>query len=548
MRAVYDREESQDSNTLLVAAVSPGREREAPSDGYQREILSLPRSSEPPQPSDLPVLVEKTSTLSKSESCSTLGAVSVEMSATIEARSMSLNLPTSCDLTSDSVEQMLPSLDPIGTSVDPPGQTNAGVCSQTSTSVDLVPYTGDENGANAHQIDTTSAEEANIDVGSSPLSLDPNASTRHTQPGLLDNPSREEAMHELSARHSHTTVATHAEHDRNAVSVPLTLCNATTKTKPHGLERSKQPGQETHIESERPEKPCVNYGSGFTGKEMASSVRAEAKEVLTVEHLCGQTQPPLTSVNDEGVLQTDTPPLPIGKPSPSANPASGRKVMYGTSAATSPECTRRRMQSPINLKGHRLAANFDANLPVGHPRGATAVISHTPQPPKSQTFDRLHRPHTTQLPNNQSPALERDSSPTVSPTPHPQPDKCCPSVGQTVTPAPREEHSEKIAFSGEEQGRPAEQHLMTSCQKDHWGMACTGILGRCSQQPPATTDEVAHLSASVGQPATHQGLDKHPTLCVSQPGKADTGRLVGPPLANSDPVVPTPWVHPEENC
>ena len=558
VRAVYECGESKDSNTLLLAAVGQ-RPGDAPTpDISQKAILSLPRSTQPPEPSELPALVEKTSALSKSESCSTLGAVSVEFSISNEARSMSLDLP--CGLTGATTDQISPSDDTIGTSVDPPDQN---ISRQTSTNVDLATCLEDEGRPNVHRIDTnvlqgtsastdetatdeTATDETATDVSESALSSDPvhlNTGTEFT-PALartLENPktsTKQEIEDEVSSRHAHSdpyTNSTHAEHGRNEISSE----QATTKAVPHGVRPSKQGGQEAH----KTEKPLANDGSSFTGKEVVSSVGAEAKEVLTVDQLCGQTQPVLTSAKEEGVLQTDTPPFALGKHSPSLNRGGLMEVTYGIrrneTAAIYPvsPTQRERTVSPTSRRSNRLAANFETNLSANC--NATAGMSPTPKhPPKSPPQLHPNHLHATQSPNHRSTSLQSEPSPAVSPTPCPPTDKCDSSVGQTLTPAPSEPHSERIAFSGEDLGGSATQSVVTNCQRGHRGMAHAGIPGL---EPPATTGNITgRLSPSAPQPTAQQDPDKHSTSSLPQTARADTGCLVGPPPANSGPAAPTP--------
>lgn len=87
VRAVYNLGESEDSNTLLVASVNhPQVENEQTvstlGSSSEKEVIPLPRSSQPPAPAAQPFLVSKTSTLSKSESFSGLETVSVSNSET----------------------------------------------------------------------------------------------------------------------------------------------------------------------------------------------------------------------------------------------------------------------------------------------------------------------------------------------------------------------------------------------------------------------------------------------------------------------------------
>ena len=525
VRAVYECGESEDSNTLLVAALSPKpgdpATDELTLEGSRKEILSLPRSSEPPEPTELPVLVEKTSALSKSESCSTLEAVSSEVSAVYEAHSVSLNLTSSSSLTGR--DQM--STDEMGTSVDQPDQTS--IHHQTSTNVGVSSYLVDSTDRNPHHTDTV-YKETSADLNSRTLPLVAEDPSVHDHPLTSRLPSRQEVVHELSVRYPPTGPTTHTEHDRNYVSAPSALHQQpTTKTGQNRPEHSKH--------QQRQDPGNANDGSSVCGKELASPVGVEAKEVLTGDRLCGQTQAVATSLNDEGDLQTDTPPLAIDKPSPSLDTIGGRKVTHSdqlTSVITSPENKRKRMPCPVNPRSHRLAANFDANLSGGHPRNTTVEISSAPQPPKP-----LHQSHATKLPACHPTTLQSNPSPTVSPTRCPQPDKCGHSVGQTPIPASSERHSEKIIFSGEEQP-------ITNCQKEGWGTSWqkedSGMthVGEGSQQPLRKSGNVGHLSWR--QPITRQGLDKHSTSSELESHKADTGCLVGPPPANSDLVAPTP--------
>lgn len=537
--------------------------KETPSAASQKEILSLPRPTEPPKPTELPALIEKTSALSKSASFSTLETVSLEVSAVNKAHSMSLNLPSS--LTGAGSDQLSSSTDQVGTSVDPPDPTN--VLHQTSTNVDVVPCLVDSTSASAHQSPpSTPTVDPDFSKGTLPpvLGEDPSSHTHPVASRLPDNlktPSRQEAVHELSGRHSHTepsNTATHTEHDKNDVSAPNALTReTTTKVESHRLKHSKQ-GRQTSREPQSPEKPYANEGLSYSGKETASLVRVEAKEVPTVDQLCGQTQTALTSVNNEGVLQTDTPPLAIEKHSPSLNTVGGGgRVTYSdqltsTITATSPENRRKKTLSPVYPRSHRLAANFDGNLSGSHRRN-TGMPS-TSQPPKTQTL-RCHRElHATELSDYCPPALQSNPSPTVSPTLHPQPNKCHPSVGQTPIPAPSEWYSEQITFSGEERGGTDRQPLITSCQQEDWeascqkehqGMTRDGIFGSNPQQPVGKTGEVAHLSAGTCQPTTQHGPDKHPMHGECQPWMAATGCLVGPPPSIADLVAPTSWVDPK---
>ena len=611
VRAVYDCGESEDSNTLLVAAVPPSPpggtvKEELTSDGSRKDILMLPRSSEPPQPTELPVLVEKLSVLSKS-SCSTLEAVSVEVS---ETHSMSLNLPTTSSLTGTGRDQM--PTDQMGTSVDPPDQTSAH--RDPSTNVDILPSRTDTTDPNpAHTLsaveassDLSSREDpcphahplagalcvhrdpsTNVDIlpsltditcsnpshsvstveassglSNRALAEDPGLHAHPLAGALSDNPKAatvQEAVGDLSGRYppsEPTTTTTHTEHDRNDDSVPSAVSEqATTKSAPHRLEHSKhQQIQETSTEPHSPEKPRANDESSVCGKELASPLGAEAKKVLTGGRLCGQTVGVVTSVN-EGVLQTETPPFAIEKPSHLLDTVGGRRVTHGdqqlTSTVTSPENTRNRTPSPVNPRSHRLAANFDANLSGSHPRNITIGMS---QPPS--LIGHLHQSNATELPISHPPTLQSHPPPTVSPTRHLQPNKFGHPVGQTLIPAPNELHSEGIAFSREEQRATDGQTLKTHPQKEGWGTSCqkeqrgmteVGILGESFQQPLGKTGDVGHLSAASArcQPITQQGIDKHLTSSKFANHAADTGCLVGPPPANSDHVAPTPWMHPK---
>lgn len=121
MRAVYDVGESEDSNTLLVASVNhPQVENEQCLS--EKNVIPLPRSSQPPPPTALPLLVSKPSSLSKSESYSGLESITVSNS---ETRSLSMNqLSVLIDKEPDTVDET--------TSTVPPGD-------QRSASNDQIP-------------------------------------------------------------------------------------------------------------------------------------------------------------------------------------------------------------------------------------------------------------------------------------------------------------------------------------------------------------------------------------------------------------------------
>ena len=552
MRAVYNSGESQDSNTLLLAAVGQRSGEGLMKDSTHKEILSLPRSSEPPQPSEMPELVEQTSALSKSESCSTLPTVSVDISTSNEPSSMSLNLPTPSDQTSSGGDQIFPFVGEIGNSVDQPGAT---IFHTTITSVDLADCSGEQSSASTHQTDTNivqaksvSVDETSVDVVSekelpaSPMRR--KFASKHL-PALavpLDNlkqSPKQEMECELSTRHvsfgPHTNTV-HAE--KNEFSVPH--LQPTTETAPHEPDHPKQRDDRKKLHSA--EKPHANGGLCFAGEDVASSVRDEAKEIPTVDQLCVQTQPSLTSVNDKGVLQTDTPPLAIGPHSPSINSAGVRDVTHNLEPAISPvttEVRRQRASSPTGRRTHRLAANFETNLSHAN-FGVNTGMPRASQPPKSHAPRHLHQLHATQSPSCQLSLLQSSTPPSIFPTLHPPP-KQCNFVVQTPISPPREQHSTKITFSGEEPTRTAkEQPLITDCQKVERGMLHTGILGQSVQGPLATISDTTHLSASGPQPTTQPGPDNHSTRFLPQPGEGDTECLVGSPPANSGLLSPTP--------
>ena len=413
MRAVFDLGESEDSNTLLVASVNlqtDDREEHTPTprDSQDKEVVSLPRSRQPPQPSQLPVLVAKTSgssTLSKSESCLTVKTISVSGPDSNDARSVSVNQ--------------------LSVLVNQEGDhTDTGIAHQTGTS-------------STDQMLPQPAHHTSVDT-------QPGRGMKHSPkacsscvPDTSFLP-RQETMNDLFPRHPRRTPSAHATFS-DGVQLPgppafIEPCGVASKARILG-----------GISCDRMQE--VNTGSSdFTG----SPPSFEPQEAHSVERVCVQT---VTSLIEEGekthadVVQnvpplTDTPVDDIGG-SLCANKTK-------TEAPNSVLADAKHVQKPVPIapRSPRLAAKFDvqtmflSNTSNGIPFGAHSPSNQSSRP-------HVHT-HTTQLP---TPQLQQSDASSLHITQQHRSHTNSGLVGQTIRDGQSEQHLRQINPTDEPKSR-----------------------------------------------------------------------------------------------
>lgn len=486
MRAVYDTGESEDSNMLLVASLNHHLRDElstSTSTGTQNEVLSLPRLFQPPVPTQVPEIVQRSSTLSKSESCLTLGAISVNNSTALGSRSVSDN-------------QLAAVLDQ---KTDPPTVLQP-IVSQANPSVNK----------------TVTLKQIGVTVNDPEL-IRPvtHKENMHTQPQLITSDAnssdvllRQEIGHELSRRYDQVDQQSHAAH--NPSSTMPSFLQTTRSLDPAEL------GQAT-CELQHEQEQSIT-GSNFTAEE-ASSVTPEADQSSSIKQQYIQTQPPLSS-SDKNGLKTGTLHTVVASNSHSTIPAesvlvksphhSKAKVVPDSSdvarrhAAESSDATYKHVRtlSPVNQRSPRLAAVFV------HSQPSASTFSQENQ--CSRPF--VDSTHTTQLYS-----FTHQCDPASAACPLLQLNKSSVLIGST--------HSAEHAgtnghFSGKDQNEEgftgkdmAGKHMpgkvvMSSStnSQDHFQGREFGHSG--SQLPLAAAGNVAHLSSSTCQQSLEKNLNK----------------------------------------
>ena len=489
VRAVYECGESGDSNILLVASLNPGTHEEGelsastPDDdcGGGGMVVSLPRSSNPPSPTQPPLLVGKTSTLSRSESCSTLGAISVENSTTVEARSISFDqlgvgkpeYPFSDDKT---VLQQLQSVSQAPTNDHHSfgmkvGQTDTITHHHTATQRHMSQISGTSNvdpisketSTDVDQIMqqmSTSVDPINISYGvfNTPTHLPEQSEHTHNRSSGISSLTQE-IVNELSMRYSqvNTTHSLLQSYDC-ATSSMLPPDDPTTKeaTMPCAESLKLQGLSAGGAADLLQEKACVKGLSNFPEKELASLLRKPGEfEALG----CVQTQWPPPVSTHEIVLKTDTPAphahTVVTKNShPSSIPATDGVVTVCTALKTKPvqtiptySCSEGK-RSPVSRRSPRLAANFECVLRTGHPSTnmSTTTSGMTFHVPQTELGMKPHNlvPHTA---TSSLPELQTNFTANVSPTQPLCPNKCTTSVDETQIVRTSEIHPEQINLS-----------------------------------------------------------------------------------------------------
>lgn len=316
MRAVYDLGESDDSNTLLVASVNhPQEENEHTvptlSSLSEKEVIPLPRSSQPPAPAALPFLVSKTSTLSKSESFPGLETISVSNS---ETRSLSMNqLHVHIDEKPDKTSNVGPPVSQGVTNIE---------SSQTGKPVSLTQF--DKECPSLHKQQSTATKH---DLEAYPIN---HSLVSTTTP-------RQETKHEQYTTHPEIFSCTSA-------TTPTSLpCTTTT------CRDSSKRGQTAVIESKISPQEGTSARLVFAGSE-AQPLELAQKEVCSVKT---HSTPSLTSLNELHVKTTAV---------------SGERTHPCFMAIVGEDVYNRKTKSAnTNLKvvlppdrGARLAARFDA--------------------------------------------------------------------------------------------------------------------------------------------------------------------------------------------
>lgn len=508
LRAVYNLGESEDSNTLLLASVHLPTDDDqrtctlTPSGSLEKEVISQPRLSQPPLPTELPALVSKTSALSKSESCLVLETVSVASSTSIEARSLSLNqlldknldcvgqttpvVPTSVDQTGTNVDQTLPSVDEM---TSPPTKEKHGQPKPSCNELELT--------TNTHSCSSCFP--------------------------------RQEIKHDLSVGHfplSH--MACSNDH--------MSAASNTTSTDPCTVSgRAVIQGGEVPLQ--------LHASSVFTGKDI-QPLESESEKSHTVVQLCLQTQPPLTSINEAGKTEAlcaeTTEPRKVSRPSDI--PVAGVDAVKTNSEIENLKVV---AASANNPRSPRLAAKFDAHMRSDCHTSASSIIPAS-QPQRNQSdlrkIDHVHV-HTTQLPNHHSLKPHSD----VWPTHSLQLRKDSSSVGKTEREnraSLSEVYSQQIDFSGEgwRVGGLVNENITVSHEdsQEHSQGMHLGMLDCDSHQPIAATSNVAHLSTCPHQPViqTTLRLDKSqvplPLGYVGAASSRHTGHFVALLPVNSD--------------
>lgn len=484
---------------LLIASLDPRTEdeRSTPtSTCSQKEIVSLPRLSQPPTPTEIPEIVKKSSTLSKSESCSTLGTISVENSTIIKSRSMSANpLDTAFDQKSESVV------------LQPPiGETN-------TAAVDKPHPTVTQTGTTVSDFGTTDpvSHQASIHTQAQLITSSVNSSDDTT---LL----RQEIGHELSGSH-------YQVYQQPPTHTPICDMSSSSQTA-SGLDHGRQEGRaflagEVQVHA--------TTGSDFTEEE-ASSLACETYQCPTVEQHHKQTQPSLRLL-DENAFKTGTLHTAVGSNSHSPTiPPRGEAAPCFThhekTESSDVALSHVRTMSPVNHRSPRLAAMFV------HTQASASTFSGQHQ--SSRPF--VNSTHTSQL---SSLTLQSDLAHAVCPSL--QPNKGGAFVGSRQS----AEHTDTNGiFSGKEKngesfiGRGVARKSMNrnnkgtvSCvtsTQGHQGIHTEGFGHSDPQLLLATTGNKTHLSSHTCQPTLettqknlHECQDPSPSLSTSLSAATD---------------------------
>ena len=505
MRAVFDLGESEDSNTLLVASVDPqtGDEKRAPTprNSHDKEVVSLPRSLQPPLPSQPPVLVARTSsTLSKSESCLTLKTTSVASSNSNDKRSVSVN-----QLVDREVHQE-------GTSI----------AHQSGTSVNQLPPSF------GHSTDTQPSRGVTHPHSPKPYSSD------DTGPNFLP---RQEIKADLATRNPGGSPSAHTAFSRDTLSVPASTafiepCEGSSKAR---------------ILGEIPLERVQEVSTGSSDFTSSPPLLFEPQDAPTVERLCVQTRAPLTSII-EGEEKTDTvragmeqnvphlPDIPVDNVKGAVRP---NKTNTEVVTSVMGDVKRVRTPSPIAPRSPRLAAKFDVHTTqtklCSNVSDGIALRVHSPN-----SRPNVHTP-TTQLHTPQLPTHHNSDVCSQHITHQHQPCTNSDLVGQTndVRAGPSERYLRQINLSDEAQSweglasRDKETAIHEGSQEMSHGMR-TG-MPRC--RLIATTSTAAELSVQPPHQQSAIETRRHQTPNNSQ--TSDT-LSVPPPSGHTGPAVTLP--------
>ena len=468
VRAVFDLGESEDSNTLLVASVNlqtGDREEHTPTprDSQEKEVVSLPRSCQPPQPSQLPVLVAKTSgssTLSKSESCLTVKTISVTGSDSNDARSVSVNQ--------------------LSVLVNQEGDhTDTGMTHQTGTSStdQMLPQSAHHTSAGTQPVHHSTDTLPGRGMMDSPKAC----SSCDADTNFLP---RQETMNDLFPRHPRHTPSAHATFSNGAqLPGPPTFiepCGVASKARILG-----------GISCERMQE--VNTGSSdFT----SSPPSFEPQEAHSVERLCVQTVTSLieegekTNTVHAGVVQNvaQLPDTPVDDISGSL---CANKTKTEAPNSELADVKHVQMPVPIAPRSPRLAAKFDvqtkflSNTSNGIPFGAHSPSNQSSRP-------HVHT-HTTQLPTPPLLKHQQSDAGSLYITQQHRSHTNSGLVGQTIRDGqseqqinPTDEPKSREGLAGEK-GTASHEGSQEQTQSVHARMPdCV--------QPIATTSAVAQLS------------------------------------------------------
>lgn len=484
VRAVYDLGESEDSNTLLVASVNhPQVENEQTvstlSSLSEKEVIPLPRSSQPPAPAALPFLVSKTSTLSKSESFSGLGTISVSNS---ETRSMSMNqLSVQIDQKPDRATNVA-----------------SGIRGVTDIERILPPSLIGEP-----------VSPAQFDKECPDLHKQQSTATKHDPKAYPSNHSSLVNTTTLRQETNHESYTTHPQNFSHSSTTTPTTQTCTTTT----CRDSSKGGQTAIIRSDISPQLGTSAGLVFTGCE-AQPLQLAQKEVCSAET---HSTPLLTLLNEAGTVHG------------MATAVSGERTHPCVMAIVGDDIHNKKTKSAnTNLKGvlppdrrsARLAANFDAYNTQTYSH-STAFTNPSLLPKKSNHSSDCASTTLSPTPPTSTQHSTQGSDVSLTPTHHFY--KEGPIVGQTNSPGLSDLLSQQIDFSEKRQRRDglafenrAESHEGSQVQSP--GMPL-GMFGCDSLQSAVNTP---HFSTCHHQLPIHEAQSK------------DNPQMTYPPLPIAD--------------
>lgn len=496
VRAVYDLGESEDSNTLLVASVNhPQVENEQTisnlSSLSERDVIPLPRSSQPPVPAALPFLVSKSSTLSKSESFSGLETISVSNS---ETRSVSMNqLNVHVDQKPDqttnvaSVRRGVANIERIL----PPSQPGEPVS----------PAQFDKECPNLHKQQSTATEH------------DPKAYPSDHSSLVSTTTPRLETKHE-----SYTTHPQNFSH--SSTTTPTTqTCTTTT------CRDSSKGGQTAIIRNDISPQLA---GLVFTGWE-ARPLELAQKEACSAET---HSTPLLTLLNEAGSVHGMATTVSGERTHPFVMAIVGENIHNKKTKSAN---TNFKVVLPPDRRSARLAANFDA-YNTQTDSHSTAFTNPSLLPKKSNHSSDCASTTLSPTPQTSTQHSTQGSEVSLSPAHHFY--KEGPIVGQTNSPGLSDLLSQQIDFSGKGQRKDglafenrAESHEGSQVQSP--GMLL-GMFGFDSLQSAVNTP---HLST---YPPIHEAQSKdNPQMTYPPLPIADREHETNPVTSLSENSAPT---------